>query len=435
MSDYRAVAATTVTLQNLLSQAIKEPVPGAVVTSGPPRDLQSHECSEGVVNVFLYKVYPNATWRNEELPYRRSDGTLIRRPQMALDLHYLLTFYGDDSKQIPTLLLGLSMSALHAEPYPSTRHVPQADGDPAEERGDLQVPSESPDLGGAGLLSQPHPLYFTFLPPGQDDVTQIWSTLFHFPYSLSVAYLATVVLIEPLVVPEPALPVRQAVIHTLSTAQPQLEEVSPQYLRYAPGAELVLRGRRLDAKLLRVLVGELDAEPIRRSATEVTVLLPDGIQAGAHLVRVAHGRPLGPEGEVHWDVETHPLAFLLRPVVLEAAAGAVPEDSREPADPPQPPAVRRLLHVKLAPAVRARTEVVLMLNESPLPSDRAPRRYAFHGVAEPSLPDVLQVAADLLPGRYLVRVQIRGVPSPLTVDEDPESPTYRHYKGPVITVR
>jgi len=78
VSDYRAIAAVTATLQNLLTEAIKEAVPGASVMIGPPRDYSSHEVAEGRVNIFLYKVFPNMTWRNEELPFRRPDGTLIR---------------------------------------------------------------------------------------------------------------------------------------------------------------------------------------------------------------------------------------------------------------------------------------------------------------------------------------------------------------------
>ena len=85
--------------------------------------MSSRLCS-GLINVFLYKTEPNPIWRNEELPWRRSDGTVIRRPQLAIDLYYLLSFYGDDEKQIPNLLLGAALAALHAEPHPHPDHVP-----------------------------------------------------------------------------------------------------------------------------------------------------------------------------------------------------------------------------------------------------------------------------------------------------------------------
>ena len=36
MSDYRVIAAATLTLQNLLLDAIGDPAPGATVKTGPP---------------------------------------------------------------------------------------------------------------------------------------------------------------------------------------------------------------------------------------------------------------------------------------------------------------------------------------------------------------------------------------------------------------
>ena len=68
------------------------------------------------VNVFLYQVTPNAAWRNADLPTRRANGDLIQRPQAALDLHYLLTFYGDESLLQPQRVLGSVVRTLHCGP-------------------------------------------------------------------------------------------------------------------------------------------------------------------------------------------------------------------------------------------------------------------------------------------------------------------------------
>src|SRR5262245_52289646 len=96
MSNALAIATVTATLQQMLSGAMaKSGVPGAIATNLRPDDeagLQSPS-----VNIFLYQVTPNTAFRNADLPTRRADGTLLRRPQAALDLHYLLTFYGDDN--------------------------------------------------------------------------------------------------------------------------------------------------------------------------------------------------------------------------------------------------------------------------------------------------------------------------------------------------
>ena len=48
------------------------------------------------MNVYLYRVSPNPAWRNQDLP-TRARGPIVDRPLTAIDLHYLLTFYGDEA--------------------------------------------------------------------------------------------------------------------------------------------------------------------------------------------------------------------------------------------------------------------------------------------------------------------------------------------------
>lgn len=422
MSDHRAVAAVSATLQNLLTEAIRETVPGATVAVGAPRDYPSHEVAEGRISIFLYKVMPNVSRRNEELPYRRSDGTLVRKPRLALDLFYLLSFYGDASKQIPSLLLGTAMSALHAEPYPNARHVPRAD--PVEP--DEMLGQNGSDLGGSGLLDQLRHLSFSWVPAGQEDVTQVWSTLFQVPYALSVAYLARVVLIEPAVVPQPALPVRQTQIH-LEGPPPSLEAVEPPALVAHAGARIELQGSRLDAENVRVMLGEHPAAILRRSPLRLLVELPPEMPAGTHLVRILHGFRRPPADEIHWDRISSPLPLVVRPRVVSASAAALTlEDG----------AVLRRLRVRFAPPVAGTTNVTVLLNplDPPPPSAGLAASRSLRGTVSPRHDDLLELEADLEPGRYLLRVEMRGLESPLEIDEDPESPTFRQYRSPILTV-
>ena len=76
------------------------------------------------VNMFFFQVTPNAALRNDDLPLRRSDGTLSTRPRAAVDLHYLFTFYGDESTYEPERLLGCVVSALHARPALARADLP-----------------------------------------------------------------------------------------------------------------------------------------------------------------------------------------------------------------------------------------------------------------------------------------------------------------------
>ena len=68
------------------------------------------------INVFLYQVAANAAWAGNALPTRRDDGSLLNRPEQALDLHYLLTFSGDENALEPQRMLGAAVTALVAEP-------------------------------------------------------------------------------------------------------------------------------------------------------------------------------------------------------------------------------------------------------------------------------------------------------------------------------
>lgn len=428
MSDYRVVAAATMALQNLLLEAIRESVPGATVKTGPPETRPPEEVAEGLINVFLFKTEPNKVWRNEELPFRQADGTLVRKPQLAVDVHYLLSFYGDERRKIPYLLLGLALSALHAEPYPGVRHMPRASGG-AEGGGPGAVDPVSTGLAGSGLESQQHPLSFTLLPLHHEELVPLFSQL---PYVMSVAYRASVLLIEPLMVPQPPLPVRRAELFVSGMRRPLLASVNPPWLPYSPEAELELRGEALVASFTRVVFESLESVPVPQADGSLVAPLPEGIQAGTHLVRVVQAAEAA---EARAFVESNPVALVLEPVVVEAAQVLVPGPTAEPGAGIAP---RRPvnLRVKFAPALTAKGPVLLLLNEwLPPGTPRAPRGYAFQTEADPQAPDALAVQVEIEPGIYLVRVQINGVASRLSVDSDPASPTFNRYDGPRVAVQ
>src|ERR1041384_1777635 len=67
------------------------------------------------VQIFLYQVTPNAAWRNMDLPTRDAGGQrVLQRPQAALDLHYLFSFYGNEDLLEPQLMMGQVVRDLHA---------------------------------------------------------------------------------------------------------------------------------------------------------------------------------------------------------------------------------------------------------------------------------------------------------------------------------
>ncbi|MGH7451736.1 MAG: DUF4255 domain-containing protein, partial [bacterium] len=114
MSNFLAIATVTATLRELLDTNIGRDMSGVDVTTKRPEDLES--ATQAAVNIYLYQVTPNAAYRNADLPTRDSDSQAVRRSQAAVDLHYLLTFLGNDEQLVPQRLLGIVTRILHSHP-------------------------------------------------------------------------------------------------------------------------------------------------------------------------------------------------------------------------------------------------------------------------------------------------------------------------------
>ena len=89
MSDSFSIAMVTCALYYLLSKE------GITVSVKSP---DSMEDADKLVNIFLYQVTPNLGYRNKDLPARAYSGNMITKQQLGLDLHYLITAYGEKQK-------------------------------------------------------------------------------------------------------------------------------------------------------------------------------------------------------------------------------------------------------------------------------------------------------------------------------------------------
>jgi len=156
MSNFLAIATVTAALQTMLQAAVGDDVPGATATTVRP-DGSDNGLPDPGVNIYLYQVTPNTAWRNADLSTRTSDGRLVRRPRVALDLHYLLTFYGNEGTLEPQRVLGSVARTLHGQPVLSrdviestvTSIVHLVGSDLAEEVELVKLMPLSPVPGGA----------------------------------------------------------------------------------------------------------------------------------------------------------------------------------------------------------------------------------------------------------------------------------------------
>jgi len=191
MSNALAIATVTTALAQIVRTAAQSVVNGAdVVTSRPdPTVTPGHR-----IHLFLYQVSPNGALRNSDLPTHSADGKLVTRPTVALDLHYLLAFYGSEADLETQRMLGAVVRDLQAQPV-LTRTMIQS------------AVSSQPFLTGSNLADAVEQVKFTPLAVSLEEMSKLWSIFFQTPYALSVAYQGTVVLIESDDAAQPALPV------------------------------------------------------------------------------------------------------------------------------------------------------------------------------------------------------------------------------------
>jgi Pvc16 N-terminal domain len=187
MSNRLAIAAATATLQDRLLATTTAEISGArVVTARPDTKQQAH--SGTGVNLFLYEVVANPFLRNDDLPSRNRSGALVEAPLVALDLHYVLTFFGKDNTLEAQRLLGAVIAELGRQPVLASEEIERS-------------VAARDYLNGSDLTDQVEHIFLTPLNLTLEEVSRLWSVLMQQPYSLSIQYQASVVIVSPTVTP------------------------------------------------------------------------------------------------------------------------------------------------------------------------------------------------------------------------------------------
>ncbi|MET7712173.1 Pvc16 family protein [Streptomyces sp. NPDC005407] len=204
MSNALAIANVTQALALLIENNLGPEMDIAVKveTRKPPAEAPA----DPTINVFLYQVTPNPSMRHTDLPTRASDGTLLKRPAAALDLHYLISAYGEESELVGQRLIGCVVRTLHEIPVLPKELI--------------ELAAERPYLAGSDLAESPQRVRFTPTVMDIDETSKLWGMLHQTPYTLSVAYQASLVLIEGRERPVPAKPVERRTVRVLPFGAP-----------------------------------------------------------------------------------------------------------------------------------------------------------------------------------------------------------------------
>ncbi len=292
MSNHLAIATVTAALGQLAYRSANDVVAGTDLRFGRPV-AQPTGSTERRVHVYLYQVLPHAALRNADLPTRSgSDGRLVARPQAALELRYLVSFYGNDQLLEPDRMMGAVVRDLHVRPLLSTQQIADAIGSQAS-------------LSGSDLADGVERVKFTVVGLSLDELSKLWSVLVQTPHALSLVCHASVVLIDALERAAPVLPVlrrgeQDRGVDTQVGTLPQLGDAwvgfldsaerrpRPPSLRAAQlGARLMVQASPLAADSvvalhlahpLRPLI-DWPVEAAQRLANELTLDLPDDVAA------------------------------------------------------------------------------------------------------------------------------------------------------------
>lgn len=411
MSNHLAVATVSAALRNLVDDVTTNVLSGVAtnVEVGRPDRLVPPE-NAAAISIFLYQVTHNPHWGNDDLPTRRNDGTMAQRPQVALDLYYLLTFFGVENRQHPELLLGRVAGALHAEPILTRERIEN-------------VLVSDAHLAQSDLASAPELVRFVPVGLNLEELSKLWSVFFQTHYRLSVAYKGSVVLISPEeAAPRPTLPVIRRNLYVNTLEPPRVEAVSgggpidPVVM----GGVLVIRGHNLSGDDTRIAVGESEALPSLISAQELRVNLSEGpfpaggLRAGVVGVRVVHYTLMGTPEVPHAGVTSNLCAAVIHPTISGLPLPATAAVSN--------------YALTVSPTVGPRQSAALLLNS-------ASRSHRIEAAPRSVETTTLEFdLSDVAAGTYLLRVQIDGAESLLEYTDTDADTIPDSYTGPTLEV-
>lgn len=177
MSNYLIIAAVSWAIKTLLEQAASV-VNNTTVTTGIPKETNGAN-----INLFLYQVSHNPHLMNVNTFAHSADDSLLKQRPLALDLNYLITFYGEESELEPHRLVGSVISHLNNKPILTIDDIWNAN-------------NGKPNIARADLEKYFKDIRLTECPLTIEELYQIWALLGKIPYALSIVYQASPVLID-----------------------------------------------------------------------------------------------------------------------------------------------------------------------------------------------------------------------------------------------
>jgi uncharacterized protein DUF4255 len=188
MSSPLSIASVTSVIKSVLENGLVMHGATAVVgelavTALPPDRIPTGSDERSQLNIYLYRITPNTAWRS--IPTHDEPQNGARSIPLSLDLHYLLTAYGERDYHAETLL-GSAMELLHETPILTRETIAPT----------LAAQAERGGSGGQIFADVIDSIDRITLSPeflSMEDLAKLWSAL-QARYRLSATYQASVLM-------------------------------------------------------------------------------------------------------------------------------------------------------------------------------------------------------------------------------------------------
>lgn len=412
MSNYLAIATVTEAIMQIINQGLSDDQISGVLVSAKPPDSIDIGSPHNQINLSLYQVTPNVGYRNMDLPTRDAQGNIVKTPQIALDLHYLISVYASKNDEIMSQKILASMiRAMGENPIISSSLINQI--------------KTMPQFVDTDLDEQHEIVRFSFEMLPMEEITKLWSSFFQTNYRLSVFYKASVVLINSKKIPRVSLPVQNPMFYVQPFMHAVIETASLQNPQWDANALLKLQGQNLQIEKLVVNVDGQDMvpNPSDISDTQVLVKLSNSITPGIKQVKITQPLTLGKPGLPHsGGFESNSTTFKISPLIVDGNGSTNPANSFS---------LKRGddLVIYFQPYATVDQLVSVVMGDQsftlrPPPVGGPPKVNSI----------TLTIPSDFPLGRHPLRLQIDGAESLLTIDKDPTSTSFGQYAIPYVDV-
>jgi hypothetical protein len=424
MSNYLSIATVTAVLQKTLQEGLQNDVYGARVTTVRPLNLGGNPSDSGV-NIFLYQVANNHAFKNIDVATMRARGESPKR-QTALDLYYMLSFYGNDAELEPQRILGSVVRILN------DRRVLNSD----LIRETLES-SSFPFLRESNLADQIQQINISPFDISLDDLSKVWSTFLQSPYILSIVYKVVVVLIEGKEPFKRPLPIRGRNLGGIAPFpnKPQINRIVAQSDWNDPilaNSIILIQGKNLDNNQTRIRISNRELiTPDNVRENEIILSLANipinSLKAGVQSLQVIHQIDSGIINAGLASVESNVYPFVLCPTIKNITTDEVERLNIELRS------ATILIQTDLA--IQPKQKIILALNEWSNPLSDNPKAYLFEAPIIRRLTQRITIPIEKIKaGEYLVRLMVDGAESQLIIDNNPESSTQGWFIGPKLII-